>query len=146
MRLLRLSGIVMSVAPSILIAAPASSGSIPGLPAGSTGTGVVLEMAALLAAVVVLILGLGWLIKRVGNFPVAGKGMVRILGGVSLGPREKAVVLEAGGRRLLVGVAPGRVQTLCVLEGSATGEELLAGDDTAGFSSQLDAQMQDESK
>ncbi len=146
MRLLRLSGIVMSVVPSLLAAAPASSSSIPGLPAGTTGTGVVLEMAGLLVAVVLLILGLGWLIKRVGNFPVAGKGLVRIIGGVSLGPREKAVVLETGGRRLLVGVAPGRVQTLCMLDESVAGEESLAGDESTTFSSQLDAQMQDESK
>ena len=146
MILLRLSGFAMSMVPSLLAAAPASSGSIPGLSAGSTGTGVVLEMVALLAAVVLLILGLGWLIKRVGNFPVAGKGMVKILGGVSLGPRERAVVLEAGSKRLLVGVAPGRVQTLCVLEETEAGDELFTEDDSAGFSTQLESQMQDESK
>ena len=38
-----------------------------------------------------------------------------VLGGVSLGSREKAVLLTVDGRRLLVGVAPGRVQTLLVL-------------------------------
>ncbi|MBT8429393.1 MAG: flagellar biosynthetic protein FliO, partial [Gammaproteobacteria bacterium] len=39
-----------------------------------------------------------------------------IQGGVSLGAREKAVLLSVEGRRLLVGIAPGRVQTLLVLD------------------------------
>lgn len=103
-------------------------------------------MAAVLAGVVVLIIGLGWLMKRVGHFPAAGKGMVRILGGVSLGPREKAVVIEAGNRKLLVGVAPGRVQTLCVLDSSDTQEYPETEDVSAEFSTQLDAQLQDESR
>jgi flagellar protein FliO/FliZ len=145
MRPLHLPGLAMGLLPSLLSAAPASSGSIPGLPAGSTGTSVVLEMAVLLAGVVFLILGLGWLIKRVGNFPVAGKGMVRIAGGVSLGPREKAVILEAGNRRLLVGVAPGRVQTLCMLDADAETDPLQQEIPTE-FSSQLDAQLQEDSK
>lgn len=146
MRLLHLPGIVMNALPAILVAAPASSETIPGLPASSTGTGVVLEMAAVLVAVILLILGLGWLIKRVGHFPAAGKGMVRILGGVSLSPREKVVILEAGNRRLLVGVAPGRVQTLCMLDESDVENAQFTEDSSTDFSSQLDAQLQDESK
>jgi len=100
----------------------------------------------MLAGVIILILVLGWLIKRVGHFPSAGKGMVRILGGVSLGPRERAVVLEAGNRRLLVGVAPGRVETLCMLDNTDTEYDPQAGNSIEEFSSQLDAQLQDEKK
>lgn len=143
MRLLRLPGMAMNVLLAMLVAAPVSSETVPGLPTGPTGTSVVLEMVAVLAAVIVLILGLGWLIKRVGHFPTAGKGMVRILGGVSLGPREKAVVLEAGNRRLLVGVAPGRVQTLCVLGESDAEHDLNLETGATDFSVQLDAHLQD---
>ncbi len=146
MRLLRLWGVVVSVLPALLVAAPVSSETAPGLPASAMGTGMVVEMVVVLAGVVLLILGLGWLIKRVGHFPAAGKGMVRILGGVSLGPREKAVILEAGNRRLLVGVAPGRVQTLCDLGDSDLELEPDMENDTSDFSTQLDAQLQDESK
>jgi flagellar protein FliO/FliZ len=60
-------------------------------------------------------LGLAWLVKRYARLPGIGKGQVQILGGVSLGARERAVLLTVDGRRLLVGVAPGRVQTLLVL-------------------------------
>ena len=78
-----------------------------------------LETAGGLVLVVVLILGLAWLVRRTGHMPGAGKGLVRVLGGVSLGPRERAVVIAVDDVRLLVGVAPGRVQTLHVLTGEA---------------------------
>ena len=64
------------------------------------------------------------------KLPGIGKGQVQILGGVSLGAREKAVLLSVEGHRLLVGIAPGRVQTLLVL----------ADDESPvpGFAEQLD--------
>ncbi|MCP3671180.1 MAG: flagellar biosynthetic protein FliO [Gammaproteobacteria bacterium] len=143
MRVLRQSVVIMS---ALLLVAPVTAETIPSLSASTTGTGVVVEMIVVLAAVILLILGLGWLIKRVGNFPAAGKGMVRILGGVSLGPREKAVVVEAGNRRLLIGVAPGRVQTLCILDDSDLELDPDREASTSNFSAQLDAQLQDESR
>ena len=54
--------------------------------------------------------------------PVGTAGPVRVLGGVSMGPRERVVLLEAAGERLLVGVVPGRIQTLHVLGADAGSE------------------------
>ena len=68
-----------------------------------------------LLVVLGLMLGLAWLVKRYVQLPGIGKGQVQILGGVSLGSREKAVLLSVEGKRLLVGVAPGRVQPLMIL-------------------------------
>ena len=76
-------------------------------------------------------LSIAWLVKRYVQVPGIGKGQVQILGGVSLGAREKAVLLVVDGKRLLVGVAPGRVQTLMEL-----GEVSERSD---GFAEQLDA-------
>jgi flagellar protein FliO/FliZ len=139
MKLFPLLGVIIGVLPALVGAAPSQSESASKLSASAIGTSTALEMAAVLAGIILLILILGWMIKRIGNFPSAGKGMVRILGGVSLGPRERAVVIEAGEKRILVGVAPGRVQTLCMLENSDVDGEV-------EFSSQLDAQLQDEVK
>jgi flagellar protein FliO/FliZ len=103
-------------------------GAPAGLGVSPLGTGALMETAGGLLLILALIIGLGWLVRRYGRLPIAGKGIVTILGGVSLGPRERAVVLQVGDARLLVGVAPGRVQTLHVIEGSvdqvteATGE------------------------
>jgi len=84
-----------------------------------------------LLVVLGVMLALAWLVKRYVQVPGIGKGQVQILGGVSLGAREKAVLLSIEGKRLLVGVAPGRVQTLLVLEGAAA--------QAADFAEQLEA-------
>ena len=66
--------------------------------------------------VLALIAGIAWLLKRTGRFQVSAGGGLRILGGLSMGTRERVVLLQVGETQLLVGVAPGRVQTLHVLE------------------------------
>ncbi|WP_455234558.1 flagellar biosynthetic protein FliO [Thiogranum longum] len=75
-----------------------------------------------------LMLGIAWLLKRTGRFQMAAGGGLRILGGLSMGARERVVLLQVGETQLLLGVAPGRVQTLHVLDeplqserGAATG-------------------------
>ena len=69
-----------------------------------------------LVLILILIFGLGWLLRRFGRLPVKGNAMISIVGGVSLGPRERAVLLQVEDTRLLVGVAPGRVQMLHLLD------------------------------
>lgn len=40
-----------------------------------------------------------------------------MIGGLSLGLREKVIVLQIGKKQLVLGVTPGRIETLLVLEG-----------------------------
>jgi flagellar protein FliO/FliZ len=101
--------------------------------------GTLLETVVGLLLILALIVALGWLVRRYGKLPSAGKGIVTVLGGVSLGPRERAVVLQVGEARLLVGVAPGRVQTLHVL--GADGDAMAPGG-TEVFSRQLQTQLE----
>jgi len=89
-----------------LIESPLSAGNLV-----DTGIGLLLVLG--------LMLGLAWLVKRYVQVPGIGKGQVQIQGGVSLGAREKAVLISVEGKRLLVGIAPGRVQTLLVLDDDA---------------------------
>ena len=86
----------------------------------------VLETFIGLAIVIGVMLALAWLVKRFVQLPGMGRGQVQVLGGVSLGAREKAVLLSVDGRRLLVGVAPGRVQTLLELAPAEPAEEAFA--------------------
>ncbi|MCP3869925.1 MAG: flagellar biosynthetic protein FliO [Gammaproteobacteria bacterium] len=114
-------------------------GPVTGLAVSSLGTGALAETAGGLLLILGLIVGLGWLFRRFGRLPIAGKGLVTVLGGVSLGPRERAVVLQVGDERLLVGVAPGRVQTLHVFDSaSATAVESPGTE----FGEQLQAQLE----
>jgi len=104
------------------------AGLLLSLPAMAVETGVVkktsldafsmmnmLNMLMGLAVVVALILGLAWVLKKYGK--VSGSNVVdmKVLGGLSLGTREKAILIEVDNTRLLVGVTPGHIQTLHVL-------------------------------
>ncbi|MEW7986593.1 MAG: flagellar biosynthetic protein FliO [Candidatus Thiodiazotropha sp.] len=68
-----------------------------------------------------IIIGGAWLFKRYAQMPTGGKGMVRVVGGASVGTRERVIVVEVDNQRLLLGVAPGQVRTLHILQGSGPG-------------------------
>jgi len=74
-------------------------------------------MASMLQGLVGLVIVIGvifaaaWLVKRVGPRARSG-GVVRIVGGASVGPREKVVVVRFGHQTLLLGVAQGHVSLL----------------------------------
>ncbi len=118
-------GAAQGEAPARLVESPLSPGNLV-----DTGVGLLLVLG--------LMLGLAWLVKRYVQVPGIGKGQVQIQGGVSLGAREKAVLLSVEGRRLLVGIAPGRVQTLLVLDDAPA-----PGPD---FATQLDAVSADDGR
>jgi flagellar protein FliO/FliZ len=58
-----------------------------------------------------------WGLRKLGGFSAGGTAKMRLLGGLSLGLRERVVLLQVGEKQLLLGVTPGRIQTLLVLEG-----------------------------
>ncbi len=62
-----------------------------------------------LILVTVLIFGTAWLLKRFNPaMSQSGHGM-KIVGALSLGGRDRLVLVEAGSKQLLLGVSPGRV-------------------------------------
>jgi flagellar protein FliO/FliZ len=65
--------------------------------------------------VLALIMAVAWVARRMGRFQRGTGNSLRIIGGLSMGTRERVVLIQAGDTQLLVGVAPGRVQTLHVL-------------------------------
>jgi flagellar protein FliO/FliZ len=97
-------------------AAAATEETAAGLATSPLSTANLVETLLGLVFVLAVMLLIAWLVKRFVQVPGIGKGQVKILGGVSLGAREKAVLIAVDGRRLLLGVAPGRVQTLAELE------------------------------
>jgi flagellar protein FliO/FliZ len=83
-------------------AAPAAPGSAASLMQVIFGLIVVL---GLLAAAL-------WALKRFGGMRMSAGAPLKIVGGVSVGNRERVLVLEIGEQWLVVGVAPGRVSML----------------------------------
>lgn len=75
-----------------------------------------LNMVMGLVLVIGLILGLAWAVRKYGRLPTNNQIDMKVLGGLSLGTRERAVLVQVEGKRLLLGVAPGRVETLHVMD------------------------------
>lgn len=73
-------------------------------------------MQSLLSLMLVVgsIFVVAWLLRRVQNLRPKSVGGLRVHSGLSVGNRERVLWIEAGGQHLLIGVAPGRVNTLHV--------------------------------
>ena len=78
--------------------------------------GNVLQMLVGLAIVLGILVGGAMLLRRIGRFPASVDSPLRIVTGMSLGPRDRLVVVQVGEKQLLLGLSPGRIQTLHVLE------------------------------
>ena len=97
-----------------LFAAPAASTT----PAAGGG---LFEVTLALLAIVALIAGLAWLMKRMRGFGIAGHDRIQILSERALGPKERCVLVRVGATEILIGVAAGSVNTLHVFpEGAVT--------------------------
>lgn len=98
----------------------------PGLNATYLG-----QMGVALILVVLAILALAFVLRRAGGIQSRLGYEMRVLGGLSVGGRERIALIQVGETQILLGIAPGRVQTLHVL----TPEERLQSQDPAARSS-----------
>jgi flagellar protein FliO/FliZ len=57
-----------------------------------------------------------WGVRKLNGLAVNNTEQMRIVGGLSLGMREKIILIQVGKKQLIVGVTPGRINTLHVLE------------------------------
>ncbi len=99
--------------PVLVQAAPAAAEARPGpmVPGGQ-----LLQLGLTLAGVIGVILLLAWFMRRVGHWQGAPAGTLKVLAGLSLGARERILLVQVGDRQLVVGVAPGRISTLHLME------------------------------
>lgn len=113
----RLTSLLLLLPLSLFAAEPAEKPSaVAPVLSDGVGFGQLLQVFLALLAIIAFIMLLAWLLRRVGQLPFAGQGAIRILAGISLGQRERAVLVQVGETQLLLGVAPGRVETLHVLD------------------------------
>ena len=68
-----------------------------------------------LLVVLAVMAAVAWLAKRVAGKSASSHYVARIVGGVSVGSRERVVVIEVGKRWLVVGVAAGSVNAIANL-------------------------------
>ncbi len=79
-------------------------------PASAGGS--LLQAVLGLGLVLVLMYGFFWLMRRYAPGQTAAQGVVKVVGGVMLSPRERLVVVEVADTWLLLGVAAGNVSLL----------------------------------
>lgn len=58
-----------------------------------------------------------WGMRKLSGVTGGDAGKMRVVGGLSLGMREKVILLQVGKKQLVLGVTPGRIDALHVLEG-----------------------------
>lgn len=78
--------------------------------------GFLLQFLAGLVVVLVSIVGLAWLLKRAGGLRASARGTLRVIDGIALSTRERLVLVQVGETQVLLGVAPGRISRVHVLE------------------------------
>ncbi len=79
---------------------------------GMPGGGMLMQLTLGLVVVLALAVGLSWLLRR---YALPRDGVIRVVGGLPLGGRERLLLVEVDQTRLLIGVTAHQVQTLHVL-------------------------------
>jgi len=68
-----------------------------------------------LLAVLALVVGLGWLLKRLPGSGFRPADGMKLVASLSVGAKERVVVLEVNGQQLLLGVTAGSINALHTL-------------------------------
>lgn len=136
------TGVVVAgmLMPGLLLAEEGEPRLVPAAAGGVIGSGSILQLLISLLGIVVLILASAWLLRRFSRFGPS-QGPIRIIGGLSLGTRERLVLVEVGDTQLVLGVAPGRVERLHVMDEPITATRH-AQTDGGGFAERLRVAVQ----
>ncbi len=78
------------------------------------------QVMAALAIVLALFMGVALFLKRISGVSMAGRGHLRILDSLSLGGKERIVLVAVGEEQLLLSATPARISTLHVLQKPVT--------------------------
>jgi flagellar protein FliO/FliZ len=97
-------------------AAMAGARSAPAtLPAPPSAAGSLLQTVVSLGLVLAILVGLAWALKRFGPRNVTGGNTVKLVGALSVGARERILVVEVGDQWIVVGASPGRMNALATM-------------------------------
>lgn len=83
-------------------------------------TGPLLRMVMSLALVLALVGVFAWLAKRFRGAQMQG-GLIHIVSGLSLGPKDRVVLLRVGQEEVLVGLSPSGMRALHVMDKPTSG-------------------------
>lgn len=78
-------------------------------------TSSLLQVLLGLVIVLGLLAGTAWLIRRLGLARPSSASVVKVIGGASIGTRERIVLVEVADQWIVVGVAPGCINALTTM-------------------------------
>lgn len=94
-----------------------------------------MQIVLSLVLVLLIIFISAWMLRRYGRFPGVADGNLKVLGALSVGQRERILLLQVGKEQVLVGVTSSRISTLHQLKESV--EVTSAQPVTGSFASRL---------
>ena len=100
-----------------------------------------LKLTGGLLLVVAIIFVLAWLVKKFNLNQQSQNGLIRIVAGLSIGTRDRIVLLQVGEEQILVGLTPGRIEKLHTLSHPLELPEGTAA--TSSFAAKLNRAMGD---
>jgi len=74
-----------------------------------------LKLTGGLILIVALIFLLAWLVRKFNLNQQSHSGLIRIIAGLSIGTRDRIVLLQIGEDQILVGLTPGKIEKLHTL-------------------------------
>jgi flagellar protein FliO/FliZ len=101
---------------------------VPVEPTALSSSSATLKTLLSLILIVTLLLGCAWLMRRFGMTRHARTRRLQIIDQLSLGTRERAVLIRVSDQEILLGIAPGSVRTLLVVPADALPEALPDGE------------------
>lgn len=96
-----------------------------------TTTGSMAQVTLSLLLVLAAVFAAAWVVRRLRGAGKFGSNAIEIIADTPLGTKERAVLVQVGNQQLLLGVAPGRVTTLHVLEEPVVAASSTAADPNA---------------
>lgn len=104
---------------SALASVNGATADLPSSPVSPLG---ILQVLVGLAVVLAAIVGTAWALRRLAPGQGRVGGVLKLVGGLMVGPKERVVLLEIGETWLVLGVAPGQVTALHAMEKPARAE------------------------
>ena len=111
-----------ALTPLLIVSLPAAAAETAEQAAGAAASGdplssgYLLKLVIGLLTVLALIFVFAWAARKMRLTPSGQQGAIRVLSAISVGQRERIALIQVGDEQILVGLSPGRMQTLHTLK------------------------------
>ena len=107
---------VLCLAAPVVFAAEKFAAPTPAQSPAVVGAGSLTQVTLSLLLVLGAVFAAAWVTRRLRGLGKFGNGVLHVVTEIAVGTKERVVLVQVGEQQLLIGVAPGRVSTLHVLD------------------------------